>query len=92
MDVVDEADIVVTDQEGVWRDAEDATRTAVHYGFAVFEGEKPGEEVTRCAVSRRETYDAIPGADAGMACSVEGNEEASVEKQIGLGEVFKAER
>src|ERR1700734_1599421 len=76
VDGVGEAEVVVGEQEAGGADAEDAAGTAVHDGFAVVEGEKAGDEVAGCAVRGREADDAIACADAGVARSVEGNEEA----------------
>lgn len=58
MDVVDKAEVVVGEQEGVGADAEDAAGTAVHDGFAVVEGEEAGDEVAGRAIGGCEADDA----------------------------------
>ena len=50
MDVVDEAEVVVGDEEGVGGDAKDAA------GAAVVVGEETGEERLRRAAGEREAY------------------------------------
>src|SRR5581483_2546998 len=92
MDVVDEAEVIVGEKEGVGGDAQNTARAAVHHGFAGDGGEKSGDEGLWNAVCGGEADDAVAGADARMACAMECDEEARVEQRIVCAEVRQTER
>lgn len=98
VDGVDEAEVVVGEEEAVGAGAEDSAGTAVHDGLAAGAGpaadarQEAGDEVVGDAIGGREADDAVAGADVGMAGSVKGNEETVAEIGIAEREVFEAER
>ena len=93
MDVVDEAEVVVGEEKGVGAECAGCRR-----GGTVARrpcrrgGEEAGDERAWCAVGGRELDDAVAGADAGMAGSVQRDEESVVERGIVVAEEGEAER
>src|ERR1700744_5267135 len=88
MNGVDDAVVVVGEEEAVGSDAQNAAGTA--FDFAVFE--EAGEEAAGLAVGGGEADDAVAGADAEMAGSVEGYEKSVGKSGIGGVEELKAKR
>lgn len=92
MDGVDEAEVVVGQEKAVGTGAQKTAGASVDDWFAVVEGEKPSEEVARCAVCVREAHEAVAGADARVTCTVQGDEKAVAECLAIRAEVCKSER
>ena len=92
-DVVDEAEVVVGQEESVRCCGEDAAGAAVDEGFAgVVECEEAGDEVLGLVFAVGEADNAVAGADCGTAGSVEGDEECVFEDGVGRSEVREAQR
>src|ERR1700735_5170950 len=97
-DGVDEAELVVGEQEGVGRCAEQAAGTAVDDGFRCFAGldgfvgQETRDEVFRLAVDGGEADDPVAGADARAAGAVQRDEERVGERGVVGGEPGEAER
>ena len=75
MYVVDQAEVVITEQEGVRAEAQDGAGTTVHYVFAVSHRQESCDEVGRLAIGWSELHDSVARADVRMAGSVECDEE-----------------
>ena len=92
MDGVDEAEVVVGEEEGVSAGAKQAAGAAVDGGFAVGDGEETGEEVARGAVGGCEANEAVFGADTRVSRAVKSNQEASAECGVICVEVTAVKR
>ncbi len=75
--IVDDAEIVVTEQECVAIDAQNSAGTSVHDRLAIPGGQKSGNKVAGLAISGRETDDLVTRTDVRVAGSVERDEKVS---------------
>ena len=75
MNVVDDAEVVITKQKCVPVKAEDRARAAVDSRFAVLHDEESGYEVVGLAIRRSEADNFVTSTNAKVAGAVESDEE-----------------
>jgi len=75
MNVIDQPQVVVAEEEGIWCEAEDRAGATVDTGFSALHGEEAGDEIGWLAVGGVEANNFIAGADVRVAGAVQGDEE-----------------
>lgn len=91
-DEVNDAEVIIAEEECVRADLHKAAGTAMHDRAPLDAGKESGNEVMWSAIGRGEPNDPIASADAGVAGSVEGDKESIAKERVGGAKIGEPER